>query len=353
LDGPEISRLRGCIFAMDTLFNSNFGMDGSVEKRVIHVFRATASGRPVSIRLYHQDGAGYSGGDGGDVVIRIARISTRRPVVGATELAKATWTPPMSGGKFANKADIFTTHKLTSTDALVKGEMYQIEYLSTDMTPGNFTNVDDSGPHSIDGLQWTDYEEFAVWDARRSGTGWTLTNATARNDYYRRLPNFDMLLDNGQRIGNMGFAAASGGGILTTAAPFRTRLRLDKPWNVVGIDLRCEFVRATQINVAITAGGQAIASTRMPQKSGKWHRAESVSAVIPAGESYITYTPVGGSVRLKDQQDGRTYGFSSLMGDTHRFQAQWWNGSKWLGRSMYSPSSSAEYSHWQDVLHLA
>jgi hypothetical protein len=128
-----VSGLYGPAIGADTLGNTQVGgpdAGGDRNTRVSYRFRAGTSSSLESIRLYLEDGPGYSGGDGGELTISLqADDGTPAHAPSGTPLASVTFRP---GNPIEDRLGTIT---FGSPAAVTAGSLYHVVFENTGSQP--------------------------------------------------------------------------------------------------------------------------------------------------------------------------------------------------------------------------
>jgi hypothetical protein len=183
---PATSGIYGSGIQADA--KNNYQVGWTLNAKLSHRFRATASSAIVSLAINQRTGSGYSGGTGG--TIKAALQADVAGLPSGIDLATVTFATPNVAAEERK-----LPHPTTGWPALVAGTIYHIVFTNVDPSPTtNYVSINETcvlGGYAPVPRQPAMSDDYAVL-YRQSG-GWTVTPDTAV---------MDLLYANGAHDGN-------------------------------------------------------------------------------------------------------------------------------------------------------
>lgn len=371
------------LFTIDTLWEVNLGR--GVSSMASQRFRAPASGNIASLKQYFWGSPGYSAGVGGTVRLRVYPddgSATHAPDMSGPPLATGVFYPSMSGGSFTSSSQAFSAVAMSSSAALVEGQLYHVVY-SNDLNSGSdFISLDLAASNlSKHGRanRWLDATDWGV--LRRSNDTGGAWHDSSRDDHYGGracfTPVLQVTMADGLVFGSYPMEVGSRAEHVFQAspgAPVRERFTLSSTRTITAISVHTAAEVAGVLRWEIKRGADVVASGDITQPTANYGTDETIQAgrqqgnvvwydaalanpiVIDAGETYdLVLTPQGASRwRFINQRNGRAYGVSWGANQVYESYAQHFRNGQWLNSYFWNFDTSGTQgdSNWPVVLHM-
>ena len=327
-DGPY-----GPGIGADSLANTQVGGPSSGSPNLLTSFRFRASeSEPLdSVRIYLIDGAGYSGGTGGQIAISVeADGAGPNHTPSGAVLASTTISPgnPIKGGHFP----LIT---FPSPPSLVSGQIYHVVFQNTDPSPTvNFVSVNALWTKAITTPRQPRLTDQDWAELTNGGGGWTVR------------PNYTPILDLGysdglhQGVGYMEVWVNSPE-VISGASAVREIFTPTTNRSVSSISVRVSWTYGTSpltIRLIDSAGetvvGQAVASASANSGGPAWVTVSlSPVVVLRAGIGYqlVLSTPPDSSYSAFTLERGNNYDFDAATYFSDGYGEYTLTGSGWDG----------------------
>lgn len=376
MHSPEAARLYGPgAWIMDGLWNIDVKRDASTDRLAGIRFRAPFDGNLASIKLYWSDGAGYAGGDGGDIQIELRADDGSPRHLPDWKLApigtgrRVPTVMSMNGGVYGTPSNRFVPDKLTTTAPLKAGQLYHLIAFNTASDPiTNWSSWDMQWTMGINGApsRWTDPLDFSALAGERPAGSATKTAPTWYDWSVQGhngaivVPILQATMEDGRSFGNSNMETGNTligdrAWQLNSGTPVRERFRPTRARTVTGLSLHTALISGSggldwQIlrgSTEIAAGTitQATPNARFDSVHGKgksfgltWYDIGLPASVnLAANETYdVVFTPQESSVwAFVDQRNGLAYGFTYPSAFTES-QAQVLNFGVWMDANHWS-----------------
>lgn len=396
LGSSEYERVYGPgVYRMDGLYNADVKRAGGYDYIAAHRFRATQNSALMYHRQYWSAGAGYAGGDGGDIRARVFEtLSNGEPNMTGTVYGTFTYSPRtngMTGGSYPGGAQGFYQNQFGSQIPLTNDRIYTIVYDNLNSNPAvNWSSVDNNCSMAGNGRvnRFLLPSDWAALVATRTAGGsgaWTwsdrttntYTNSVDNNPRYwapilqLTYANGVVVGDSSMQTGNMTVSNTNIGAYrLSSGQIGREVFTFSSPATFVGLTLHIGCLAAGSLRMVLysPAGQTAWSETKAFTPDTTFRRdgtSGSVQfAVMPfkdflfpspisfgTGDWAVDFEVQSGQFISYTEQNGSSYGFSWPAAFT-RSTARVKTGSSFRTTNMWDlAGGGSTQDNWPIVLH--
>jgi hypothetical protein len=312
---------------------------GGLGARSAYRFRAAVSSTLPSIRIFFQDGTGYSGGNGGQIRVELQTddgTSSHRP--SGSVLASATVAP---GNPVANHWPVIT---FNSTPQLTAGQLYHVVFTNVDASPTtNFMSVNgvyDSTPTTPMQPEFADSDWAQLISTSGSWSARPITPVMQLNygsGTIKGVGYMESWISSQQSVSG----ASKVGEIFTVTGSSRTvsgaGIRLARSSGSSALTIRLEDANGNLID-------QGTVPASSIDSSMHWVSARfSAPQTLSLGQTYrlVLSAPADTVYKAFPLRDGTSFGFSkeTVFADGY---AQFNTGSGWVGWTMWGQSNRTD-----------